>query len=408
MSISSRDPRDGVDAPAPAEARGVSGFAASPPPASVTGAPHLPGLDGIRGLAILLVMFSHFIIVGGNLGDGTGPLERLLLSGYLGVDLFFVLSGFLITGILVDAKSRPHFFRTFYMRRALRIFPLYYGMLAVAYLSVPLLSPQDAAVLSGPNSPWWYWLYASNIGMAVKGTWLESPTWFSLGHFWSLAVEEQFYLVWPFVVFFLQLRWLAPLCALLVVSSPFLTGWLHLEIGALATYVSTLGRLGMLAAGGGLALIYRTRRGREKIGKWVLPVAAVSSVLLLLNRTVLPSLGMYEPLIMLVCGSAWVGLALECRRRGVAAVFFESRALRWLGKYSYGIYVYHHALKPLWIAFLWDRGIVPLAGTGWPATLLYTAAATFLSLSLAWLSWHLFEARILALKKHFPYLPKKA
>jgi peptidoglycan/LPS O-acetylase OafA/YrhL len=370
--------------------------------------PHLPGLDGIRGLAILLVMFSHFIVVGGNYGDGTHPFHRLLLSGYLGVDLFFVLSGFLITGILVDARSRPHYFRTFYMRRALRIFPLYYGLLAVAYLSVPLLSPEDGPLLTGADSPWWYWLYASNIGMAVKGSWLTSPTWFSLGHFWSLAVEEQFYMVWPFVVFLTKTRWLYRLCALLVLSSPFVMAWLHFEIGQLGTYVSTLGRVGSLAAGGWLALLYRSPGGRETIGRRVIPVALVSGLLLLLDRTFVPMLSIAEPFITLVCATACVGLASECRARGMAAVFFESPALRWLGKYSYGIYVYHHALKPVWIAFLWDRLIVPAAGTGWGATLLYTAAATVLSLALAWLSWHLFEARILALKKYFTYQPAKS
>lgn len=370
---------------------------------------HMPGLDGIRGLAILLVMFSHFIVVGGNLGEGTHPLQRLLLSGYLGVDLFFVLSGFLITGILVDAKERPHYFRTFYMRRALRIFPLYYGLLAVAYLSVPLLSPQDAPALTGANSPWWYWLYASNIGMAVKGAWLESPTWIGLGHFWSLAVEEQFYMVWPFVVFFLKEKWLGRLCALLVLTNPFVMGWLHSEIGSLGTYVSTLSRMGSLAAGGGLALLYRSRSGREKVHKVVMPVAIVSGVLLLWARTfVMWPLGMCESQIMLICGTCWVAIAAEGGRRQWAAAFFGSRALRWLGKYSYGIYVYHHALKPIWIAYLWERGIVPWVGTGWAATLFYTVAATAVSLGLAWLSWHLFEARILALKKYFPYREKKA
>jgi peptidoglycan/LPS O-acetylase OafA/YrhL len=360
-------------------------------------------------------MFSHFIVVGpaerlyGNLGDGTHPLQRLLLSGFLGVDLFFVLSGFLITGILVDAKRRPHYFRTFYMRRALRIFPLYYGLLALAYLSVPLLSPQDAATLKGPNSPWWYWLYASNIGMAVKGSWLESPTWFSLGHFWSLAVEEQFYMVWPFIVFCLKEKWLGRLCALLVVTNPFVMGWLHSEIGALGTYVSTLSRIGSLAAGSGLALLYRSRSGREKVHKVVMPVAIVSGALLLWARTfVMWPLGMCESQIMLICGTCWVAIAAEGGRRQVAAVFFGSRLLRWFGKYSYGIYVYHHALKPIWISFLWERAIVPWAGTGWAATLLYTVAATALSLGLAWLSWHLFEARILALKKYFPYQEKRA
>ncbi len=370
---------------------------------------HMPGLDGIRGLAILLVMFSHFIVVGGNLGDGSHPLQRLLLSGYLGVDLFFVLSGFLITGILVDAKERPEYFRTFYMRRALRIFPLYYGLLAVTYLSVPLLSPQDGPALKGLDSPWWYWLYASNIGMAVKGAWLESPTWISLGHFWSLAVEEQFYMVWPFIVYCMKEKWLGRLCALLVVTNPFVTSWLHSEIGALGTYVSTLSRMGSLAAGGGLALLYRSRSGREKVHKVVMAVAIVSGVLLLLERTIVTwPLASFESQIMLVCGACWVAIAAEGGRRKLSAAFFGSSLLRWLGKYSYGIYVYHHALKPIWIAFLWERAIVPWVGSGWSGTLVYTAAATAISLGLAWLSWHLFEARILAWKKYFPYREKKA
>ena len=371
---------------------------------------HMPGLDGIRGLAILLVMFSHFIVVGGNLGEGTHPLQRLLLSGYLGVDLFFVLSGFLITGILVDAKERPYYFRTFYMRRALRIFPLYYGLLAIAYLSVPLLSPQDAPVLTGANSPWWFWLYASNIGMAVKKAWLESPTWIGLGHFWSLAVEEQFYMVWPFVVFFLREKWLRWVCLLLVLTNPFVMGWLYTHVGALGTYTSTLARAGSLAAGGLLALLYRSRAGREKVHKVVMPVTIVSGLVLLWARTFVtwPQLAMCEAQIMLVCGTCWVAIAAEGGRRPWAAAFFGSSVLRWLGKYSYGIYVYHHALKPVWIAFLWERWIVPWVGSGWAGTLLYTVAATAVSLGLAWLSWHLFEARILALKKYFPYREKKA
>ena len=167
---------------------------------------HLPGLDGIRGLAILMVMFSHFIVVGKNL-DPLSPFGRFLHSGYLGVDLFFVLSGFLITGILIDSKITPNYFRVFYMRRALRIFPLYYLLLAVSWLTVVFITPQDKPLLTGVDSMAWFWLYASNIGMAVKGDWLNSPTWVGLGHFWSLAVEEQFYLVWPLLVYLMPVKW---------------------------------------------------------------------------------------------------------------------------------------------------------------------------------------------------------
>jgi peptidoglycan/LPS O-acetylase OafA/YrhL len=179
---------------------------------------HILGLDGLRGLAILMVMFGHFIVVGKNLEPHT-PVHRFFQSGYLGVDFFFVLSGFLITGILLDTKHRKPYFKVFYWRRALRIFPLYYGLLAISWLSVMLITPGDAALLKGHDSPAWFWLYASNIGMACKGTWLDSPTWVGLGHFWSLAVEEQFYLVWPMLVFLLPVKLLERQCGLFVVFS---------------------------------------------------------------------------------------------------------------------------------------------------------------------------------------------
>ncbi len=381
---------------------------------------HLPGLDGVRGLAILLVMLSHFIVVGNNLGTGT-PIARFLHSGYLGVDLFFVLSGFLITGILIDSKSSPNYFGTFYMRRALRIFPLYYGLLAVSWLTVIFITPQDKPLLTGHDSMAWYWLYASNIGMAVKGDWLASPTWVGLGHFWSLAVEEQFYLVWPLVVYLTPVKHLKRLCWVLVVASPFVYMALpHLfgggdpkypeafAAGNRATYVSTLGRLGSLAAGGWLAIIWRTPGAWPKFKHLLIPCAVVSGVLLLLDRSILPILSFMEPTLALLLGAALVGLAAGGKDGPLRSDFFATPVLRWLGKYSYGIYVYHHALKPVWIHFLWDGWITRIFGSGWPATLCYTATATAASLILAWLSWALFEGPILSLKSRFDYSSRKA
>lgn len=372
---------------------------------------HLPGLDGVRGLAILLVMLSHFIVVGNNLGTGT-PISRLLHSGYLGVDLFFVLSGFLITGILIDSKSSPNYFGTFYMRRALRIFPLYYGLLAVSWLTVVFITPEDKPLLTGNDSMAWYWLYASNIGMAVKGDWLASPTWVGLGHFWSLAVEEQFYLVWPLVAYLTPTKRLKQLCVVMVIASPFIYMALpHMfgggSAGNRATYVSTLGRLGSLAAGGWLAIIWREPGGWPKIKNLLIPCAVFSGVLLLLERTVMPSLSFMESSLALLLGAACVGLAAGGKSGPLRSDVFEHPVLRWLGKYSYGIYVYHHALKPVWMHFFWDGWITRFVGTGWPATLCYTATATAASLILAWLSWTFFEGPILSLKSKFSYGSRK-
>lgn len=366
---------------------------------------HIPGLDGLRGLAILMVMFGHFIVVGKNLVPGN-PVHRFFQSGYLGVDFFFVLSGFLITGILIDSKHRKPYFQVFYWRRALRIFPLYYGLLAISWLTVLWITPGDRATLTGHDSPAWFWLYASNIGMACKGTWLESPTWIGLGHFWSLAVEEQFYLVWPLLVYLLPVKWLERLCIVLVAASPFVFHPLAELIGNVPAYVSTLGRLGVLAAGAWLAVLWRKEGVWPVLSRHFTWIAAISGLLLLLERSVVPMLSGVESTIVLVFGSALVGMAVN-GNGCVSGPFFKSAILRWFGKYSYGIYVYHHALKPLWMHFLWDKSIVPWAGTGWTATLVYTAAATALSLVLAWLSWRFFEAPLLAFKDRVPFRPEE-
>src|SRR5262249_31183895 len=125
---------------------------------------------------------------------------------------FFVLSGFLITGILLDAKSAPRYFRSFFMRRALRIFPLYYGYLAFVFFVWPFLvvPPDDYFSLCAVQP--WLWLYGQNLWIALSGAWLPYGT----NHLWSLAVEEQFYLVWPFVVRLCGRRTLAWICGLVL------------------------------------------------------------------------------------------------------------------------------------------------------------------------------------------------
>src|ERR1700741_4392574 len=156
----------------------------------------IPQLDAIRGIAILVVVVHNLH------GLDFPPLSLVTNYGWMGVDLFFVLSGFLITGILLDTKLSEHYFRNFYARRGLRIWPLYYAVLLFMFVVVPLLRPQDTAELFQRSSPWWsYPLFLQNFLVNAPAL-AVGP----LGVSWSLAVEELFYLVWPFFVRYLSVE----------------------------------------------------------------------------------------------------------------------------------------------------------------------------------------------------------
>ncbi|MBI5083418.1 MAG: acyltransferase, partial [Acidobacteria bacterium] len=164
----------------------------------------MPPLDGIRGLAILLVLLLHF-----RAPDLTHPLKGILGLGWTGVQLFFVLSGFLITGILLDTRSCSNYFSSFWMRRTLRIFPLYFLALSVFLVAAPAVLPVPKEALPPAADQVYYWTYLNNwIPMGEEGRLVHV-----LGHFWSLAVEEQFYLVWPVVVWLVPPRMLLRGCA---------------------------------------------------------------------------------------------------------------------------------------------------------------------------------------------------
>ena len=165
---------------------------------------YTPALDGLRGIAIILVLLHHLTIYRPTRGIDEW-IATVPLVGWSGVDLFFVLSGFLITGILIDARGSKRYFTSFYARRTLRIFPLYYLVVFVALILVPL-SQTLHRVLVGPypdppHLP--YWLYYTNFSIAERGLvhgWLDIA--------WSLAIEEQFYIVWAVLVFICLPRWL--------------------------------------------------------------------------------------------------------------------------------------------------------------------------------------------------------
>ncbi len=176
----------------------------------------IPALDGLRGIAIILVMLHHFTNYRPTSGID-GLIGSVVFFWWTGVDLFFVLSGFLITGILLDTRGSERYFTTFYARRILRIFPLYYLVLFLAFVVLPKF-PAVHPVLAGQADlppQWPYWLYLTNFSIADRG-WGHG--WVDVG--WSLAIEEQFYLVWPLVIWLCPPRLVALLCAVIIVAEP--------------------------------------------------------------------------------------------------------------------------------------------------------------------------------------------
>lgn len=225
-----------------------------------SGRRHFPELDGLRGLAILMVLLFHYATL---LPSFVLPVFG---QGWAGVQLFFVLSGFLITGILLDSKGQEHYFRNFYARRTLRIFPLYYGVLSVlliALLVFRLGFPQvwahkHLAPLLWSYQPW-LWTYTANIQMAI-----HNKVMFLVGHFWTLCVEEQFYLVWPLVVFAFSRKTVLRICVALIAGALVirltLTG---LGAGGGTNFVLTPCQMDSLAAGALVATLIRLRGGTQ-------------------------------------------------------------------------------------------------------------------------------------------------
>jgi peptidoglycan/LPS O-acetylase OafA/YrhL len=375
---------------------------------------HLPALDGIRGLAILMVLAFHLWQMGDPNVFVRSAWQRLIAGGWCGVDLFLVLSGFLITGILHDSRTSPHYFRSFYMRRVLRIFPLYYGFLALFFFVLPLLFAMGDGFSDLAQRQYWLWLYAQNFYPLRHLDGLPC----GLNHLWSLAVEEQFYIVWPFLIRRLSLKGSLGMCLGVVLLAVATRTALNLSgVPPSIIYGLTICRMDGFALGALVALLVRTERGAPRAAFWALPLLVVSLALIVFLVHPYRGVLVWHSREMQTVGFTVLGisfaslvtLAVTGSRRSLAQRFFSLGSLRWLGKYSYGIYIIHYpilAATSTWQPWL-VRCLGSLTGQEFAVRLLQrpiflSLLASVFSLTGAFLSWHLYEKQFLKLKRFFP------
>ncbi len=367
---------------------------------------HLRPLDGFRGVAVLSVLCFHMYILAMP-GRQLWGLGGLIMQGWGGVDLFFVLSGFLITGILLQARGASGYFRTFYTRRALRIFPLFYLVCAAGMFLYP-------AFTGTPTVPFrvqlWYWLNLSNVLTAIQP---NAIAW--ADPFWSLAIEEQFYLLWPLLV----QRWSDGKLAL--VSALALPGEYLLRMvpyvqrhdlpmaNALPpqfSYRMTPLHTDGIFAGALLAIALQRRwlqpRHRRHLG-WI----SAAGVALFWVATVGAHAGIV-PLAQLrftglaLFGAGLIGMLALSNGTGRLSRVFACGPLQMLGKRSFCIYLIH---IPVWIGVgaVLHRLHIP-AQPGSAGALRAVLLTFVLTLVLAAVSWKFFEEPILSFKRRFRYV----
>jgi peptidoglycan/LPS O-acetylase OafA/YrhL len=380
----------------------------------------VPALDGVRGVAILLVLYSHFTLP----FDSTGWLDSFVIftAGHagIGVVLFFVLSGYLITGILMDARGSAGYFRNFYARRAVRIVPLYYAMVVLSLVVLPRVVPgifgpiQPGPAVAGPKRfdsfldvQGYFWLHLSNFFFAAQpGRFGDGLGMMNVS--WSLAIEEQFYLVWPAVVALCRPRLLRRVCwALVAVSlgSRLVVAQSH-EGSYMPVYVLTWCRMDALAIGAALAVTVRSREGLAGAVRWAKWGAIVAVPILVacawghwgVWRRLWDQVFAYTA-EAIVCA----GLVVWCLSTPIGARALSGRVLQFFGRYSYAAYFLHVPVS--WVVrnyvFRFDQ-FPAIGGTHLVGLMIFYGLALAGTSAAALASWHLFEKHFLALKKYFP------
>jgi peptidoglycan/LPS O-acetylase OafA/YrhL len=367
-------------------------------------------LDGLRGVAVIVVMALHIFKRASYFT--THPIllaiTKLTSVGWVGVDIFFALSGFLITSILLRAKQEEHYFRNFYVRRVLRIFPLYYAALAVLLLFAPKIEPEFTKQLNIALPV--LLLYQQNWAILFKDFHLTQY----LGITWSLAIEEQFYLIWPLVVFFLNRQRLLKASIGYIVLSLTVRILCTLFWGNLGDvsrffYYASFARFEEMLFGALLAVFLTGEGSREPVRRYSLPVFIGSFLgfaalcLMSLPGSMHPeytnyplTIGGYTTAALFTTGL--VGVFITHPVQDVLRRFFQNPILTFFGKYSYSMYLFHVAAALVLLDIFWHGEL-----RGWKPYFLYIITTYSVTVLISLLTWNLLEKHMLGLKKYFEY-----
>ena len=359
---------------------------------------HIDSLDGLRGIAILLVFFYHYLP-----NNDRNPFSWVANLGWTGVDLFFVLSGFLITGILYDTRKATNFFKVFYARRALRLFPLYF-LAAGIVLVVGVLRHSPIGWNAIP-----FYIYGANLMIPLKNGVPNFTPYFNCYHFWSLALEEQFYSIWPLVVFFVASRkTLKQICIGGMISAlVFRVVLTHLAVSFQILYTELPSRMDSLLIGALLALTLREPgphawRTRTRLYSVIAVCCVILTVLLIRAQTlVFTSSAMTSWGYSLFAAMYACVLALALIPGTVFNRVGRLSWLRFFGRYSYGLYVWHALLLPICTRRMsWFTNHVHPLVVG---QMVYAMVMLALFTGIAYASFQLLENPFLKLKSRFRY-----
>ncbi len=343
-------------------------------------------LDGIRAIAALMVMLFHFFSSIYISTPCLYILQKLSAFGQTGVTLFFVLSGFLITRILLNTKNSVNYFKNFYIRRILRIFPLYYLFLLIYYYLYPLIFDFTSTISTGKI---YYFTYLQNIAMTFN--WKASGPW----HFWSLAVEEHFYLFWPLVVYFLTGKNLFRFILLIIIGALVLR--IYMLTKNYEVFYFTFTRFDSLAIGSLLAVLEL---------KQVFKPENSNKLLVFANFILIPTIilwtfyrgeaniyiQVFKYVLLSFAYFLLIAYVLSINEDKLVNRILKSGFFSYTGKISYGLYVYHPFAYLLSRKFIYDGF--------WPIALFFTITVSYI---LASISYYFYESNFLKLKKYFDY-----